>query len=330
MAKCPRCGRKGLFLKLTDYNLCKNCTIETQRIKVTQARTRSDSISSTPVQKNTSGSAAVGSFVSSNESTGHYTDFDGWKALNEEYESVMRKHEQLMEQIGAAYAIVNELKSADAPEMDRVIQLCKEDIALASTVREYWIKYDKICGGSGSSVPKNYPTFSRLAIIYEKRKQYQAAIDVCAQAVSLGFTSDRTDGGMIGRAARLKRKLNQENSKNTRLAAPEPAVVISDTSEVADGIVTTAEELEYFAAVKALLHEAIDVNRISYKDTRSYLSIIVDKKTTKWICRLRVEGKSKSISIPDESGKEIRYPLTSSDDIPKYKEALKERIARII
>lgn len=278
---------------------------------------------------------AIGDYSSSGYGT--YVDelgehdeyFRKMNELNAEYAHTMQRHEQLMEQIGAAYAIVNELKTPDSPEMEQVIALAKEDIALAPIVREYWIKYDKLDNsnghGHGDYAPKHYPTFSRLAIIYEKRKEYQKALDVCSQAISLGFTSDRTEGGMVGRAARLTRKLNQENA---RVANPDPVVVV-ETPDAPDGVVTTSTELECFAIVKTLLHDAIDISRISYKDTKSYFSVIVDGKTSKWVCRLRVEGKTKTITIPDETGKEIRHTINSVDDIINYKEVLLGRIAQI-
>lgn len=258
--------------------------------------------------------------------------YEDWKAqhnmetrLEKEYSHVFKKHEMLMEQIGATYSIANELTTPLSAEMDHVIALCKEDIALAPQIREYWKKRDDIFKNEESSVPKNYPTFSRLAIIYEKRKEYQKALDVCSQAISLGFTSDRTEGGMVGRAARLTRKLNQENA---RIANPEPVVVVEDNN-APDGIVTTSTEIECFAVIKTLLHDVIDVSRISYKDTKSYFSVIVDGKTSKWLCRLRVEGKTKTVAIPDETGKEIRHTIRSADDIINHKEELLGRIIQI-
>lgn len=435
MAQCPRCGKKGLFLKLTDYNLCEGCTswtlahqtiqkpatstpmqrhsassrsaenwkVQLQNITCNMNRSNlviSDSqlqasatmyienrlrivndcisiLNSTKnpdtfynrrdlllknldelceierirpqlFTKNVSSQAnTIRAEMSRNEAAmlrragaidekplDNDPDFsyEDWEAqhnmamrLEKEYRPIFKKHEMLMEQIGAAYAIANELKTPDSPEIDHVIALCREDIALAPQIREYWKKRDDIFKNEESSVPKNYPTFSRLAIIYEKRKEYQNAIDVCSQAVELGFTSDRTEGGMIGRAARLTRKLNQENARISNL---EPVVVV-ESPNAPDGVVTTSTELECFAVIKTLLHDVIDISRISYKDTKSYFSVIVDGKTSKWVCRLRVEGKTKTITIPDETGQEIRHIISSGDDIIDYKQELIDRIARI-
>lgn len=50
------------------------------------------------------------------------------------------------------------------------------------------------------------PSFDRLAIIYEKQGNYQAAIQVCQRAIELG-TPSSTKGGFTGRLAKLEKKL---------------------------------------------------------------------------------------------------------------------------
>ena len=59
----------------------------------------------------------------------------------------------------------------------------------------------------------NYETFQRLAIIYEKQKEYEKAIDICKYAIEVGFYKDGTSGQMPGRLARLIKKSRQENLK---------------------------------------------------------------------------------------------------------------------
>ena len=67
-------------------------------------------------------------------------------------------------------------------------------------------------------------------------------------------------------------------------------------------IVTTTEELESWGIIKALLCGIISPDRIQYKDTMDYFSIVLDGKPTKWICRLYMNGKRKSIYFPKASG----------------------------
>ena len=49
--------------------------------------------------------------------------------------------------------------------------------------------------------------FKRLAIIHEKRFEFSDAITICTMAVNRGVVKDGTEGGMIGRIKRLKKKL---------------------------------------------------------------------------------------------------------------------------
>ncbi|MCI7258939.1 MAG: type I restriction endonuclease [Ruminococcus sp.] len=85
-------------------------------------------------------------------------------------------------------------------------------------------------------------------------------------------------------------------------------------------IITTEEELEAFFVLKNMLKEKIPFNRIGYKDSVNYMSIICDGKSTKWICRLYFNGSKKYITVPDnnEKRKEIRFEIENPYDILKY------------
>lgn len=94
---------------------------------------------------------------------------------------------------------------------------------------------------------------------------------------------------------------------------------------------TTQEELEAFVIIKALVHDVIDVSRISHKDTASYFSILVDGKVTKWVCRLYLSGRKKSIVFPaKDDGKDERFDLSTTDDLYQYREQLAKSVADII
>lgn len=95
--------------------------------------------------------------------------------------------------------------------------------------------------------------------------------------------------------------------------------------EVSNGIHTTSTELEAYIIIKTLLHDTIEAGRVTYKDTRSYFSILIDGKTTRWVCRLQLEGKKQSVIIPDADGKETRYYINTSDDIMQYRDSLVKR-----
>lgn len=89
-------------------------------------------------------------------------------------------------------------------------------------------------------------------------------------------------------------------------------------------IVTTLEELECYAIVKAILRTAVDSDRINYRDTERYFGILLDDNNRKWICRVHLMSSVKYITVPDENKNPIRYDIDSIDDIYKYSNELKE------
>jgi len=62
-------------------------------------------------------------------------------------------------------------------------------------------------------------------------------------------------------------------------------------------IITTEEELQAFYIVRSILAPDIPIERIQYKDTVNYFGILLDGKTTKWICRLSLRDTSKCVYI---------------------------------
>lgn len=94
-------------------------------------------------------------------------------------------------------------------------------------------------------------------------------------------------------------------------------------------IITTDEEIECFFIVKSILHNAVDLNRIGYKDTASYFSIIIDGKVTKWICRIFLKENTKYIIIPNGDANE-KIVLDKLDDIYAYTDQLVARLNNLI
>jgi hypothetical protein len=88
-------------------------------------------------------------------------------------------------------------------------------------------------------------------------------------------------------------------------------------------IITTIEELEAFGIVKSILRNAIDANRIFYRDTETYLGILLDNSNRKWICRIYLNRGIKYITIPDENKKPLRFDIQSLNDIYDYEGQIK-------
>lgn len=95
-------------------------------------------------------------------------------------------------------------------------------------------------------------------------------------------------------------------------------------------IVTTEEELEAYFIIKNLLSDIADIKSITYKDTESYISILYKANTRKWICRLRLTDSAKCLILPDESKREIKYPLQDIYELSQYKEQLSSVLQRYL
>lgn len=92
-------------------------------------------------------------------------------------------------------------------------------------------------------------------------------------------------------------------------------------------VVTTAEELEGYNIIKAILRQKVAVNRIVARDTQSYFGILLDDNNRKPIARLHFNAKQKYIGLFDADKNETRHPIESVDDIFGFSEQLQAAIS---
>ncbi|MEO5911060.1 MAG: type I restriction endonuclease [Pelobium sp.] len=119
---------------------------------------------------------------------------------------------------------------------------------------------------------------------------------------------------------RLKSALGkeEENSKQTEGKVTSEPVMAIET-----GVVTTDEELEAYHIVKSILRTKVEAKRIVARDVQSYFGILLDDNNRKPICRLYFNSLSrKQIGIFGEGKAEVKYDLTSLDDIYNYSSEL--------
>ncbi|MFN7774705.1 hypothetical protein [Flavobacterium sp.] len=89
---------------------------------------------------------------------------------------------------------------------------------------------------------------------------------------------------------------------------------------------TTAEEMEGYRIVVAILRRKLPISRIVHRDTQSYFGILLDDNNRKPICRLHFNGGKKYIGLFDSERNEQRHLIQSIDDIYGFEEALLETI----
>lgn len=140
-------------------------------------------------------------------------DLNDYIRIEEKYTKVLDNHFKNIEKINMLYTVANNLSLPNSPQMQQVIDLCLQDIELAPQISNYCKEMAIHYNDDLDNHLFNYVSFHRLAIIYEKQGEYQKAIDVCRQAIELGFYKDGTAGQMPGRMARLIKKSNNQNIK---------------------------------------------------------------------------------------------------------------------
>jgi len=126
---------------------------------------------------------------------------------------------------------------------------------------------------------------------------------------------------------RLASALKKETQPTIQPKHTPPGVVhISEDGKIQ----TTQEELDWFAIVKAILHEVIDVERISYKDGQQYFSVLLDNNSRKCFLRLHLNSKTvKYISILDEKKNFVRSDISSISEMYSYAEQIKNALGYV-
>jgi len=116
------------------------------------------------------------------------------------------------------------------------------------------------------------------------------------------------------------RLMNAINQTNQAIEATKQEVI----PEVEEKqIVTTEEELNGFYIIKSILRTKISSERISYRDSMSYFSVILDDNNRKPLSRLWLNGQSKKfIVLFDIEKKETKFEIANLDDIYKYSDQL--------
>ena len=94
-------------------------------------------------------------------------------------------------------------------------------------------------------------------------------------------------------------------------------------------VITTLEELEGLAIIKAVLNNVIDISRITYRDNASYFNIIIDDNIRKTICRLYFNRTQKYIAFIDNN-KEVKKPLNTVDDIFQFEQEIRTKAESIL
>lgn len=126
---------------------------------------------------------------------------------------------------------------------------------------------------------------------------------------------------------RLKTALDQEDEKSK---INNEAETIQETEASESKIITTEEEIEAFMIVKSIIRQKVEPQRIHYRDAQSYFAILLDDNNRKSICRLYLHSVRKYIGIIDDQKKEIKYEISTIDNIYEYSNHILSSLGNLI
>ena len=240
-----------------------------------------------------------------------------FRMLRLQYDTVIKRHNRMSARIRRVNMAAKEFNDISGSEMQEVIDLCKKDIQDAPDLVEYAIKWAALKGESVVYYP-SYESFKRLAVIYEKQGKYEEAIDVCEQAIRLGLDNYDSKVSLEKKRKQLI-ELADKKSKQTNPVVSTEELPVKENATTN----TTREELQAYEIIRSMATELKLQDRIAYKDTKSYLAVLMDGNVRAWICRLRLETGTRWITFrPQKDGKEENARINNIEDLYQYRKKL--------
>lgn len=93
-----------------------------------------------------------------------------------------------------------------------------------------------------------------------------------------------------------------------------------------DDIQTTEEEWRAFYIIRAIASELTDPANITLRDAKAYCAILFGDNNRKPICRLFLEGATKSVIFFDAEKKEERVYVDGPDDLYRHKGRIRDAV----
>jgi hypothetical protein len=128
---------------------------------------------------------------------------------------------------------------------------------------------------------------------------------------------------------RINERLKGAMTPELSLTQEPPSIASSPAVKEKDGdqIITTAEEIEGFHIVRAILRDCVSLKRIHMRDAQSYCAILLDDNNRKPICRLRFNNAEKlTVGLFNENKDEERFPLSQVEDLYNHSDAIRSAL----
>jgi len=153
--------------------------------------------------------------------------------------------------------------------------------------------------------------------IYEGVKTKQV-IDKFIPIVKKGFNQFISEKVNDKLSAALKSSVSVDDN---------PTLETPTLSEVEiNEIVTTPEELEAYTITKVVLKDTIPLDRLYYRDNRSYFNILLDDNIRKWVMRVRFSSNGMRIELNNDN--KTTYDLSNPMDIYDHAKEIIDVVAK--
>ena len=138
---------------------------------------------------------------------------------------------------------------------------------------------------------------------------------------------------------RINATLKSALARDTIIDEPTPEVVApEDTAQpVALEVTTTEEEVQGYELVKAIVSDVVDLDRVFFRDTKSYSMVLLDNNNRKPILRLYFNSlPNKQIGLPGEGRDSYgrrripAYSIESVEEITGYANQIRDVVRRYL
>lgn len=126
-----------------------------------------------------------------------------------EYQEGLNRYFCLCSKINERYTVINTIGSFSDESTGALISECEEAFDIDVRIKKKREYYER-------TEFNQAPEMKTLAMVYEKRGEFEKAAMVCVMAINEGFPADGTAGGMRGRLARMIKKGNIELNDKLR------------------------------------------------------------------------------------------------------------------
>ena len=130
---------------------------------------------------------------------------------------------------------------------------------------------------------------------------------------------------------RLKLALKGDSSSPATVTPAAEVEPEPESQGQVDGTtVVTAEEIEAFTIVRAIVATEVDYERVFARNAKTYFGVLLDDTNRRPICRLHFSQDQVMLGLLDEDRNETRVTLSRISEIYLHAEALRETVRRYL